>query len=66
MLTLQPEQIDSVLIYYVLLEHLNQISRTEKCHFAFYAFNIFHEQRFQSSKIKSCCVMIFSVVYFYL
>ena len=56
-------------LVYVLLEDLNQISRTEKCHFAFY---IFHEQRFHSftsiqiCKIKSCCVMMFSVVYFYL
>ena len=32
-------------LVYVLLEDVNQISRTEKCHFAFY---IFHEQRFQS------------------
>ena len=35
-------------LVYVLLEDVNQISRTEKCHFAFYAFYIFHEQRFQS------------------
>ena len=32
-------------LVYVLLEDLNQISRTEKCHFAFY---IFHEQGFLS------------------
>ena len=35
-------------LVYVLLEDVNQISRTGKCHFAFYAFYIFHEQRFQS------------------
>ena len=29
-------------LVYVLLEDLNQISRTQKCHFAFY---IFHEQK---------------------
>ena len=32
-------------LVYVLQEDLNQISRTEKCHFA---FHIFHEQRFHS------------------
>ena len=35
-------------LVYILLEDLNQISKTEKCHFAFYVFYIFHEQRFQS------------------
>ena len=35
-------------LVYVLLEDVNQISRTEKCHFAFYAFYIFHEQKFQN------------------
>ena len=35
-------------LVYILLEDLNQISRTEKCHFAFTAFYIFHEQRFHS------------------
>ena len=36
-------------LVYALLENLNQISRTEKCHFAVY---IFHEQRFYSFTSK--------------
>ena len=57
------------LVYvHVLLEDLNQISRTEKCHFAFY---IFHEQRFHSFTsrfVKSRVVArwCISAVYFYL
>ena len=50
-------------LVYVLLEDLNQISRTEKCHFAFY---IFHEQRFRSftSRFVKPCVVAWCFLWF--
>ena len=49
------------LVYVVLLENLNQISRTEKCHFAFY---IFHEQRLHSFTSKFVKSRVFAWWYF--